>query len=142
MATYSVCVGQPLESWKEIQQRPMLCPLTQASPFPIELKFKATGSFPLGASKNICKIISLQYYTWINYTSILVINYRVKNKNILIIMYSHHRKLTFLIISNFILKMNYTDDIYLLMRMIEIDPLFIFFFLLIIRQLEEERFES
>ena len=40
------------------------CPLTQASPFPIELRFKATGSFPIGASKSVCKIINLHYYTY------------------------------------------------------------------------------
>jgi len=33
----------------------MLRPLTQASPLPMDARFNATGSFPAGASKILCK---------------------------------------------------------------------------------------
>lgn len=54
LTTYIVCEGLPFEVRNETQYRPILCPLIQASPFAIELRFKATGSFPTGASKNVC----------------------------------------------------------------------------------------
>lgn len=38
----------------------MLSPLTQASPFPIELKFKANGALPSGASKNVYRKIHIR----------------------------------------------------------------------------------
>ena len=49
---YLVCEGLPCEVRNDTQYRPMLWPLTQASPFPIEPRFNATGSFP-GGSSNI-----------------------------------------------------------------------------------------
>lgn len=60
--TYIVCDGLLLwGSRNDTQYRPMLSPLTQASPFPIVLRFKATGSSPIGASKNIFKIFMYKY---------------------------------------------------------------------------------
>jgi hypothetical protein len=47
---YHVCEGFPFEVWYDTQYRPMLWPLTQASPFPMEPRFSATGSFPAGSS--------------------------------------------------------------------------------------------
>lgn len=58
---YQVCDGMPASVRNETQYRPMLCPLTQASPFPMEPRFNATGSSPLGASKTDWQIAINQY---------------------------------------------------------------------------------
>lgn len=51
---YHFCEGFMLGVRNEIQYRPMLWPLTQASPFFMEPRFSATGSFPAGALKTVC----------------------------------------------------------------------------------------
>lgn len=50
LVSYHICEGEPLGWRKEIQYLPILSPLIQASPFPIEPRFRATGSVPSGAS--------------------------------------------------------------------------------------------
>lgn len=53
--TYSDWEGFPRGDRKDIQWRPMLLPFTQIIPLPIPLILIATGSFPSGASKYVCR---------------------------------------------------------------------------------------
>lgn len=51
---YHVCEGEPEGVLNETQYLPILSPLIQASPFPIEPRFKAIDSLPSGVSNVVC----------------------------------------------------------------------------------------
>lgn len=52
---YHVCEGLPVGLRKDTQYLPMLWSFIQTSPFPMDSRFNATGSFPAGASNRVYK---------------------------------------------------------------------------------------